>query len=119
MRYCGPTRRELLVDGIHGRGLPDKLEKNGSPLYYREAPKEERMDVMGLFSIPKGSGKYLLKPTGSILSRLFMGILSFKEEKAYISSLCRMEPPGMQPYTKQHLQERGIEVISWPRFESY
>jgi len=27
---------------------------------------------------------YLLKPTGSILSRLFMGILSFKEEKAYI-----------------------------------
>jgi len=30
MRYCGLTRRELLVDDIRECGLPDELEKNGS-----------------------------------------------------------------------------------------
>jgi hypothetical protein len=82
------------------------------------------MDVLALFSTQgpgffwrRIGGKYLLKPTGSILSRLFMGILSFKEEKAYISSLCRMELLGMQRRIPSSIcKERGIEVISWPPF---
>jgi hypothetical protein len=41
-------------------------------------------------------GTYVLKCIGNILSRLFMAKLSFKEEKAYISSLYRMELPGIQ-----------------------
>jgi hypothetical protein len=62
---------------------------------------------------------YLLKPIGSILSRLFMGILSFKEEKAYSVHLKLMQD-GARGHAaadaKQDLQEREIEVIPWSPF---
>jgi hypothetical protein len=42
-----------------------------------------------------GSGTVLQKPTGGILPQLFMAILSFNEEKAHSTSLCKMELPSI------------------------
>jgi hypothetical protein len=116
-------RHGLLVDDIHGRGLLDDPERNGTPLVLLRSTKGREDGCFGavFMDIHKGQGSC----GGSISAETYRqhtvpvihGYIEFQRREGIHLRLMQDGAPGHSAAdTKQELQERGIEVISWPPF---